>query len=288
MKKPLVIAILFIAVSCLPAACSPGSQPLNSTPTETPLPVSTAVPTTASRASNVEVLYYDISGFLVRVGDKKILIDTLFDSYPGHSPPQEAFEMMLKGEPPFDQVDVVLTTHAHPDHFSAAVMSEFLLNNPETVLVSTFQVVEELVEESPDLLNSIYSVDIQRGESEVISLDGIEIECLYISHGDPNLLNLGFIVRVDQVTFFHSGDIVLEDVSVDELVAYGLPELDLDFALVVFHVLKYEQYHQHLTEGIQAKYVIPTHYQYDNPLNPYEAFPDAVLFSDTMQTWQMP
>jgi L-ascorbate metabolism protein UlaG (beta-lactamase superfamily) len=119
-------------------------------------------------------------------------------------------------------------------------------------------------------------------------MDGIEIECLYISHGDDSVLNLGFIVTVGKVSFFHSGDMHGQYVPIEQLVAYGFPDKQLDFALVVYLLLSYPQYHAHLTDGIQATYIIPTHYTYDDPPEPIEAFPDAVLFSDTMQTWQMP
>jgi L-ascorbate metabolism protein UlaG (beta-lactamase superfamily) len=234
------------------------------------------------------VIFYDLSGFLVRVGDKKILIDTLFDRFTGHNPPQEAFDLMMAGEPPFDQIDLVLTTHNHVDHFSAEVMGTYLMSNPQTPLISSYQVVEELTADGLTLENPIYSINIQEGETESVSLDGIEIECLYISHGDDSVLNLGFIVTVGEISFFHSGDMHGQYVSIDQLVAYGLPERQLDFALVVYMLLEYQQYHEHLTEGIAASYIIPTHYTYDYPIDAYEAFPDAVLFTDSLQSWQMP
>ena len=281
MKRPIVVSLLIVGLGFILGACA-GSPP-SPTPSPVPTPTHTALP-----PPTVEVTYYDLSGFLVQIGDKRILIDTLFDRFPGHNPPQEAFDQMLAGEPPFSQIDLVLTTHNHVDHFSARVMSEFLLNNPETVLVSTYQVNEDLAALDVELENPIYSIDIQEGEMETISLDGIEVDCLYISHGDNSVLNLGFIVTVEGVSFFHSGDMHGYYVPIEQLVDYGLPDRNLDFALVVYMLLDYQQYHAHLTEGIQANYIIPTHYTYDDPFEPVEAFPDAVLFSDTLQTWQMP
>jgi L-ascorbate metabolism protein UlaG (beta-lactamase superfamily) len=280
--KLLIFVILIAVLTISICACS------QTTTVTDPTPIPTAAPTPSPKAPDAEVIYYDMSGFLVQVGGKKIMIDTLFASFSGHNPPPAAFELMINGDPPFDQIDLVLTTHTDVDHFSAEVMSMFLQNNPDTVLVSTYQVVEDLTQENPNLTNPLYAVDLQAGETEVISLDGIEVECLYLSHGVPDLLNLGFIVSVDQISFFHSGDIAPVEGALDTLLAYGLPDRDLDIALVVYHLLAYEENHYLLSEGIQAAYIIPTHYSYHVPLDPIAAFPDAILFSTPMERWQMP
>jgi L-ascorbate metabolism protein UlaG (beta-lactamase superfamily) len=248
-----------------------------------PTPTETAVP-----ASFVEVTFYDLSGFLIQIGDKKILVDALFGWFPRYAPPQEAFDRMSAGEPPFDEIDLVLVTHNHPDHFSADVASGFLQENPETALVSTSQVVRSIEASGIELVNPIYSINIAAGERETITLEGIEIECLYISHGIPDFLNLGFVVTVGQVSFFHSGDLSTEAVSVDDLLAYQIPEKQLDLAFIPIQLLTVEEFHPYILEGIQAKFYIPTHYNYQDPRISIEFFPDAVLFSDTLESWQMP
>jgi L-ascorbate metabolism protein UlaG (beta-lactamase superfamily) len=289
LKKPLAVCLLIVGIGFVLSACA-GDPPVS---TSIPMPTltSTIIPTptkTALPGSFVAVTFYDLSGFLVQIGDKKILIDALFGSFPRYEPPREAFDRVTAGEPPFDDIDLVLVTHNHPDHFSADEVGAFLQNHPETALVSSVQVVREVNANHPELVNPIYSVNISAGEQETITLDGIEVVCLNISHGMPDVLNLGFVVTVGQITLFHSGDINPEDVSVDDLIAYQLPEKQLDLAFIPISLLTVEVYHPYILEGIQAKYLVPTHYPYQDPRSSIDYFPDAVLFSDTLESWQMP
>jgi L-ascorbate metabolism protein UlaG (beta-lactamase superfamily) len=289
LKKPLAVCLLIAGLGFVLNTCA-GKAPIStSTPSHTltstiiPTPTETALPD-----SFVEVTFYDLSGFLVQIGDKKILIDALFGWFPRYDPPQEAFDRVISGEPPFDDIDLVLVTHNHPDHFSADEVSTFLQDSPETALVSSYQVVREIRANNPELVNPIYSINIAAGEQETITLEGIQIDCLYISHGMPDLLNLGFVVTVGQISWFHSGDISTEDVSVGDLVAYQLPERKLDLAFVPISLLTVEEFHPFILEGIQAKYLVPTHYPYEDPRGSIDSFPEAVYFSDTLESWQMP
>jgi hypothetical protein len=50
-----------------------------------------------------------------------------------------------------------------------------------------------------------------------------------------------------------------------------------------------EQYHAQVLEGIQPRYAIPMHYPYQFPPSDIEDdFPNAFVFSDTMESWDLP
>lgn len=285
MKKRFAVGLLVTVVGIVLISC--GGKQANSTPmlTQSPMPSLTAsIPPPA----RVEVTFYDLSGFLIQIGDKKILVDSLFDMFPRYDPPPEAFDLVRAGEPPFDEIDLILVTHDHPDHFSVGAVTNFLQNNPETILVSPYDAARRIEASASELANPIYSVNITEGERETIALNGIEVECLFISHGIPGFLNLGYIVTVGDVSFFHSGDLSTDAVTVEDLVAYRIPEKELDMAFIPISLLTVELFYPYVLEGIQARYLIPTHYTYLDPRTSIESFPNAVLFSDTMQTWQMP
>lgn len=50
-----------------------------------------------------------------------------------------------------------------------------------------------------------------------------------------------------------------------------------------------EDQHPHILEGIQAKYVVPMHYQFSYPVPDYDLmesyFPDAIVFHESMENW---
>jgi glyoxylase-like metal-dependent hydrolase (beta-lactamase superfamily II) len=77
-------------------------------------------------------------GVLLSSGDSKVLIDTLFDkTHPSsRTPAPETIESIMKGEQPFKDVDLVLVTHNHPDHFDAALAVRYLEIRPEPILVA--------------------------------------------------------------------------------------------------------------------------------------------------------
>jgi len=78
------------------------------------------------------------SGVLVATGDRKILIDALFDlpnpAYRAPSP--DTIDRMVNGTAPFDGVTAALVTHNHPDHFDARVALRLLEGHRAAVLVA--------------------------------------------------------------------------------------------------------------------------------------------------------
>lgn len=68
------------------------------------------------------------AGLLLEYAGTKLLLDGIYEPE-GHffSPiAPELWQAMLRGEPPFETLDYLLFTHAHPDHFSSEMTREFL------------------------------------------------------------------------------------------------------------------------------------------------------------------
>ena len=50
-----------------------------------------------------------------------------------------------------------------------------------------------------------------------------------------------------------------------------------------------EDYHPHIWEEVQPRYIIPMHYDYQQPPLELEAkFPNVIVFSDTLESWVLP
>ena len=270
-----------------PTATPPPTTTTTPAPTltpEPPAPTPTWTPIAPSTFDGVRVTHVFNTGYLITIGDKRILIDAL---YLGH--PEGILKPVVYAQPPFDGVDLILATHEHRDHFSAELVARYMRESPNTQFVSTGSSVDQLLAEDSDLRDRTIAIELGKGEREQIKVEGIDLEALYLSHGVAGLLNLGFIITVDGTKLFHTGDLSPDAVHVSYLQDYGLPEEQIDVAFVPDFLLTMEEYHAHVSEGIQPRYVIPMHYPYeDPPLGIEDDFPNAFVFTDTMESWILP
>jgi L-ascorbate metabolism protein UlaG (beta-lactamase superfamily) len=241
------------------------------------------------------VTFINNAGFLLTVGDKKVLIDALYDTHNERTtPPQEVLQRGVNAEPPFDQVDLIIATHSHTDHFSATLVGGHLQNNPEAAFVSSQDAVSRLNRAGYDFSERVVGVDLGPGESTRLSINGIELECLYLTHGDDSILNIAFVITIDDYTFFHSGDISIDPemgdaVSLADLQGYGLPQKDIDLAMLTSFIFLLEEDRPLIEEGIQARFVSPMHYPYQYPPQGIEEdYPNAVVFRDLLESWVVP
>jgi L-ascorbate metabolism protein UlaG (beta-lactamase superfamily) len=237
----------------------------------------------------------DNAGFMITAGDKKVLIDVLLEGYlMGTYAPQETMQRVANAAAPFDQVDLILATHAHPDHFSAELVSRHLRNNPEAVFVSTREAASQIRGAGDDLAARIIPISLETGESQRLTVNDIELECLHLTHGDDSILNLGFLIAIEGVTFFHVGDMNVDSsigdyVSLADLIDYGLPQKEIDFAFLQSYMYALEDFQPIIFEGIGAKYTAPMHYPAAHPpVWIEEDFPDVIVFKATMDSWVMP
>ena len=131
--------------------------------------------------NDVRVSYVGNSGFLITVGNKKILMDGMFDGFPEYKLPSAVQSLLVNAEPPFDQVDLILASHDHADHFSAEMVRKHMQNNPEAVFISTTQAASQLA----DLGERVIALDPIEGTPVYTETNGIEVEAIYLSHGTP-------------------------------------------------------------------------------------------------------
>ena len=251
-------------------------EPLAPTPAWTPIAPSTF--------DGIRVTHVFNTGYLITAGDKRILIDALYEGYP-----EGTLKPVVYSQPPFDGVDLILATHEHRDHFSPELVARYMRENPHTLFISTKSAVRLLRAEDNDLRNRSTGIELGKGERKQIDVEGIDLEAIYLSHGVTGLLNLGFIITVDGTKLFHTGDLSPDHVRVSYLQDYGLPGAQIDVAFVPDFLLTMEEYHAHVTEGIQPRFVFPMHYPYEDPPSGIEDdFPNAFVFTDTLENWVLP
>ncbi len=216
-------------------------------------------------SEQVIVTFVGNAGFLITVGDKKLLIDATFRGYKDvYELPPDIQEKIAKAQPPFDGIDVILATHAHGDHFNADLTRQCMKNNPNTIFAST----EQLTATLKDFPDRVITFNPSRGKTDRKELMGISIEAIYLPHGsfDANkteILNYGYIVNLNGVKLFHTGDVDTQQFSFDEFRAYQIPEKNIDLAFIQhFYLTDNPSERKFVNEGIGSRFIIPIHYYY--------------------------
>ena len=241
-------------------------------------------------AQEVEITYTGNEGFLIASEGKKILIDAFHRL--GYVKNQE---LMQNGQPPFDDVDLILTTHTDHDHFDLQMVGQYLEKNPETLFVSTEQATDALAKNyknSEEIKTRLKGFAPLEGERISFSHAGIDITMLLLHHGrnrKVKVTNIGFLFRLGGKKFLHMGD---SEITLSELNLYNLAEENIDVAFVPYWYFTSEKYKPALLKGIGAGQVVPMHLMLVDG-GPQERqrilasisgeFPDIILFSEEME-----
>jgi L-ascorbate metabolism protein UlaG (beta-lactamase superfamily) len=249
----------------------------------------------ASQSHQTSVLYVSNAGFLVQSGDQKVLIDGITSGLETFLP-VEAQTRLANGEAPFDNLTLILATHAHFDHFNAPKVAKYLGLYPKTIFISTGEAARAVLESNDDLKKRVIAVDLVPGESRDLKANGIQVGVYFLSHGinaaGEMVLNLGFLISMGGVKIFHSGDLDANSVTAGDMMPYGLPDQQIEIAFLPHTVFRSQATLPLALQGVAARYYFPMHYHISIP--PFSAglikreFPDAILFENEMETWILP
>lgn len=245
---------------------------------------------TDNNAHGVRVTYVGNSGFLITTSNKKILIDSLFRGIEGYyTLPEDIQNQLALAQPPFDNIDLILVSHSHRDHLSLGLVMRHLQNDPKAIFASHSSITSQLTKYA----DRIVTLDPIPAEPVQKDIDGIQVEALALSHGSGQPKNIGFVITVDSVKLFFTGDIDISAFSYEEFRAYNLPEQKIDIAFIQhFYLTNIPSEQQFVMRGIDAKYIIPMHYFFTDPPMSREMvlsnYPDAVFFNGELSYWDMP
>jgi len=189
-----------------------------------------------AKAEPLSLAFIANCGALVSCGDSKVLIDALFDKpHPDYrAPAPEVLDKIMKGEAPFDGVDLVLVTHNHADHFDAALAVRYMEARPEPVLLAPSDAVEAMRKAAADWMKiapRIVSLDLKVGEKEKKDVKQIPVTAFRTLHsGDREApMNLMYLFELDGWSVFHEGD---STGNPEAYQGFGLGSARVDLALV--------------------------------------------------------
>ncbi len=247
-------------------------------------------------ADKATVTHVGNAGFLVTVGTHKVLIDAVFDGFPGgYKLPANVEQVLTSARPPFDGIDLILATHDHADHFSASMVRRCMEANPGAILVAGPQATGQL----PGFGARVVTLMAAAGKTATTTQNEIRVEAIYLSHGvfpagEIEIVNYGYVVTVGDVSFFHTGDIDSATIGIETFRGYGLAGKGIDLAFVPHFLLGGRSADPGFVAAIGAKYVVAAHYEYTMlPLMRtaiLNAYPTAVVFANDheLDSWTMP
>ena len=220
---------------------------------------------------------------MITVGDQRILIDVIYAGYP-----EGVLKPILDSQPPFDGVDLILATHEHHDHFDPELVLRYLQNNPETVFASTPNAVKAILALDNSMQTRLTAIELEAGGQEKLTLAGIDLEVIQLSHGVTDVDNLGFIITFEEAKLFHMGDMDPAVISVSDLKDFSLPGKQIDIAFAHEYLLSEEAFHAHVSDGIQAKYLIPMHFGLQPSVDLESIFSTIIILDEPYESWVMP
>ncbi len=182
----------------------------------------------------LSITYVGNEGFLLESGGRKVLIDALVGDY--HSQYVELNDSirlpMEKGEVPFDQVDLVLATHYHADHFGVESIHRFLEKNWAARFVGPEQAVEGLrALKGVDSQVALRIQGITPEEGGRIGLQALKVEIFNFHHGryrDPLVENNAYIIHLGNWTILHVGD---TEITEREIAVHQLEKESIDLVM---------------------------------------------------------
>lgn len=239
----------------------------------------------------LEITYIANAGFLIEYNSKKVLIDALH-SWPNfQSTPVDVYNDLRQNKPPFDNIDIILVTHDHADHYYPKMVNYVMTRQKKTVFIAPPNAVESLKISAPEEFkkiaeNQIKTAHINIGEILDLSVDGIDLKIFGLEHNgsQSNMLNFGFLIKIGDKTFLHEGDSNINNEY------FQSASFDFDSIDVLFENDPYRgdrERQKIIKDYIKPKHRIGMHIQPKNLERVIkeirEKFPDEIIFKKPME-----
>jgi L-ascorbate metabolism protein UlaG (beta-lactamase superfamily) len=167
---------------------------------------------------------------LIQCEDTRVLVDGLLHDFVALSSREK--ERLDRAEPPFDGIDLALTTHEHFDHVTPRVAVDYLMHSPSTLFVSLPETVD-LLSEVPgfsSVADRAFVIPFVEGTTAEFDSPGVHVTAFPVRHSGAGN-NLAFLVEIGGIRILLVGDGAF-DLTPAELAAYAWPSLSIDVAVL--------------------------------------------------------
>jgi L-ascorbate metabolism protein UlaG (beta-lactamase superfamily) len=174
-------------------------------------------------------MYLGNEAILVSGVGGKVLFDPFFHKNFGvyQLVPDEIKRAIIQGEVPYDNINAIVVSHAHGDHFAAEDVLSYLLAFPRTKLIGPKQAVDQVLallkahHNAKQIGSQMHSIDLVLGDAPVsVEAAMMTFEAVRIPHsgwpGRADIQNIVFRVTLGNgadgaSTVMHMGDADADD-----------------------------------------------------------------------------
>jgi len=260
MYRRIVIAVLTMIAAVLAGSAAFACRAVEPAPVIPSSEAREAMPQTAA----LEVQYIANEGVLISSRDKRVLIDGLHRKYDDAYAflPDVERNKIEAAKPPFDKIDLILVSHIHGDHFHPESVGLYLKNSPQTTLVTSQQVADQLSEKFAgfDVIRSrVKPVAYTLKSHQPMQVAGVDIEVLGVGHGSGRyaaIQNIGHLITLSGKKLLHIGDAEISDDIFD---AFDLEKQSIDIAMLPYWFLTSKSGQALIEKHIRPKHIIAVH-----------------------------
>lgn len=165
----------------------------------------------APGSADPRLRYVANAGVLVSKDGSRVLIDAPIRGGIAPYATSDAVEReRLEGAlPPYAEVDAILITHWHEDHFDADAVAAHLVRNPRAVLISSPEVVQRVRSAAPHVPpRRLHGVLPAPGRSQRLMVGRLAVRVLRMRHNPTRRLphqHVGFLLG-EANAILHTGD----------------------------------------------------------------------------------
>jgi L-ascorbate metabolism protein UlaG (beta-lactamase superfamily) len=216
--------------------------------------------------NTIGIHWFEQNAYALKGSSGKIMqVDPFFP----HQRPPERF---LRSTPPVDEatlpVDYIAVTHAHGDHTNPETITRIFQANPAVTVIGPVESISQVVAQTP--VPPEQTITIQAGQN--VELDEFTIYAVYGKpvEGDPEanirpprVTHLSFVIELEGIRIYISGDIINNFASRDDLVE-PVRTLHPDIGMLTTHPTEGEfpffEGSVRMAQRIGLKTAVPSHY----------------------------
>ena len=223
-----------------------------------------------SRAQEVQIQYMANQGVWIKSQDKQILIDAVFDKEFEFLDvlPKTELELLDDAKPNYNEIDLILATHLHGDHFHPILTGNHLRANPKTEFfgpLETFSVFQQKFEGFQEISNRVHTDSLQLHQTSAYSLNEIKVEALRLAHFGTHpwnkAENYAYLIHLNGKKILHVGD---SNLNVENISKLNLAERKIDVAILPYWQIGSSERMDLIETYIGAKQLLIAHIPLEN------------------------
>lgn len=212
-----------------------------------------------------KVTYISNAGVMLECNNRKIIIDGFSSSLLPifKSPTYQIKELMTLGVHPFENIEALLFTHNHPDHFDADMTVSYLSHNKATVVLAPQEILVDIERKLPNLeRKKLIGIKNSHNSKEAISLTGINIQTASMLHEGKehnHVQNTVYLVEMEGKKVLHVGDAKPYE---DNYVNMNFVKENIDLLIVPFPYIALPSARNLIEQYIRPKKIAVVHLPY--------------------------